>query len=93
LTFKKFFAIILIGINWRQNLFVSFSISYKRRIGMRDKNRIRPFLNEIADIWEKEPDVRFMQWICNMCRQFGTDFFYTEDEDMIKYIKEYFKEE
>ena len=33
---------------------------------MRDKNRIRPFLNKIAEEWEKHPDLRFGQFVMDV---------------------------
>lgn len=33
---------------------------------MRDKDRIRPFLNEVANIWEKYPDLRFGQLVMDV---------------------------
>ena len=33
---------------------------------MRDPNRIRPFLNRVAEVWEKHPDLRFGQLILNV---------------------------
>ena len=33
---------------------------------MRDKNRIRPFLNRIAEEWEKHPDLRFGQFVMDV---------------------------
>ena len=33
---------------------------------MRDKNRIRPFLNKIAEEWEKYPDLRFGQFVMDV---------------------------
>jgi hypothetical protein len=33
---------------------------------MRNPNRIRPFLDELAKAWEKYPDMRFGQLLVNM---------------------------
>ena len=33
---------------------------------MRDPKRIRPFLDELAHVWEKHPDMRFGQLLVNM---------------------------
>jgi hypothetical protein len=33
---------------------------------MRDKNRIRPFLNKIAEEWENHPDLRFGQFVMDV---------------------------
>lgn len=63
---------------------------------MRDKNRIKPFMNEIAKLWEEEcPDWRFSQLIENV---FGSIYdeqipFYVEDDEMLREFKKYFKKE
>lgn len=33
---------------------------------MRDKSRIKPFLAEVSDIWEKYPDLRFGQLVMDV---------------------------
>ena len=56
---------------------------------MRDPKRIRVFCNQLADIWESEcPDWRFGQLIVNVMRR---DPFYIEDDEMMKYIRMYFR--
>lgn len=35
---------------------------------MRDPERIRPFLERLAELWERSPDQRFGQLIMNLCR-------------------------
>lgn len=58
---------------------------------MRDENRIKPFLEEIEKAWEKHPDMRFGQFICNilgeMQSKHGDPFFYEEDK-FLEYMKE-----
>lgn len=62
---------------------------------MKDVKRIREFCNELADIWESEcPDWRFSQLILNVMNSDKMDNtmpFYVEDNEMMKFIKSYFK--
>ena len=64
---------------------------------MRDIKRIRKFCNELADIWEENTvDWRFCQLICNVFGQMaaeGRDPFFPEEDEMIKYFRNYFKNE
>ena len=64
---------------------------------MRDINRIRKFCNELADIWESKcPDWRFSQLVLNVMNSDEMDKtmpFYVEDEEMMEFIKSYFKME
>lgn len=53
---------------------------------MRDKARIKPFLEEIEKIWSEVPDWRFGQLICNFERFFG-DLFFLEENDFINKLK------
>jgi hypothetical protein len=58
---------------------------------MRDKNRIKPFLEELGKIWEEEcPDWRFGQLMFNIFSATG-DPFYFEEEKMLEVIKQYFR--
>lgn len=57
---------------------------------MRDKERIKPFLEELQNIWEQVPDWRFFQLICNIQRELGSDGFYLEDDDALVKIKNMF---
>ena len=58
---------------------------------MRDPSRIFDIMEELTKGWTQVPDWRFGQLIENLKRYIGTyDLFYIEDEDMIKYIKDYF---
>lgn len=56
---------------------------------MRDVNRIDVILNEIKNIWKKYPDLRLGQLICNVIRD--PALYYIEDEDLIKELKELYK--
>lgn len=64
---------------------------------MRDKKRIKKFCDELATIWENEcPNYRFGQLICNVFGQMAAerrDPFFPEEDEMINYIKNYFKRE
>lgn len=64
---------------------------------MRDIKRIRKFCNELADIWEtKCPDWRFSQLVLNVMesdKMSSTTPFYVEDDEMMKFIKSFFKME
>ena len=64
---------------------------------MRDIKRIKKFCNELADIWEENTvDWRFGQLICNVFGQMaaeGRDPFFPEEDEMIKYFRNYFKNE
>lgn len=66
-------------------------------VTLRDKNRIRPFCNELADIWESKcPDWRFGQLMSNVLGQMqgeGRDIFFPEEKEMMDYFKKYFKTE
>lgn len=57
---------------------------------MRDEKRIKPFLEELQNIWERVPDWRFFQLICNIQRGLGSDGFYLEDDDALVRIKNMF---
>lgn len=56
---------------------------------MRDANRIDVILSEIKSIWKKYPDLRLGQLICNVVRD--PALYYIEDEDLIKALKELYK--
>ena len=61
---------------------------------MRDPNRIDKFCDELKTIWHQVPDWRFGQLIYNLILTQLTSggVFYTEDEEMIKAIKEKMKD-
>ena len=54
---------------------------------MRDPKRIWPFLTTLAELWELYPDYRFMQLVCNIQRQIGSDGFYIEDDKMQEILR------
>lgn len=55
---------------------------------MRDKKRIRPFLEELEKLWLKHPDYRFGQIIYLLADDIGRDIFFPEEEEWLKHIKE-----
>ena len=59
---------------------------------MRDKNRIKPFLERLGKVWEQVPDWRFGQLMCNVLNSMSNDPFFTEDDEMIEYFENYFRE-
>ena len=58
----------------------------------RDPKRIRKFCNRLAAVWEKVPDWRFGQLICNVFGAYGRDPFFPEDEEMIEFFEKFFSE-
>lgn len=56
---------------------------------MRDIKRIRKFCSRLARAWEKVPDWRFGQLICNILGSMGKDPFFPEDDEMIAFIEKY----
>ena len=58
---------------------------------MRDPNRIEPFLKELGDIWKSQcPDWRFGQLIFNVFDSRRENLWFTEEDRMIGYFREYF---
>lgn len=63
---------------------------------MRNPDRIDKFCNELAEEWKKVPDWRFGQLITNVLGKMqseGRDPFFTEEDEMIEYFRNYFKRE
>lgn len=62
---------------------------------MRNPNRIFCFCYKLAEIWSKNcSDWRFGQLICNVFGQMaseGYDPFFPEEDEMIDYFENYFK--
>ena len=58
---------------------------------MRDLNRIKPFCEEFAALWENYPDLRFGQIVSNLARycqwETGQDMFYIEDDELMEIIR------
>ena len=63
---------------------------------MRNPNRIDEFCDVLASCWHKVPDWRFGQLISNVLGAYQDtkhrDIFFPEDDEMLEFIKEYFKE-
>ena len=53
---------------------------------MRDKNRIRPFLNKLEELWLQYPDYRFGQIFNLLHRNVSADPFYLEENEWLKVI-------
>lgn len=53
---------------------------------MRDKARINKILKIIKDIWEENPDLRFVQLIGNV-----TTNYYIEDDEFVERLKDTYK--
>lgn len=58
---------------------------------MRNKDRICPFMAQIAEHWSKVPDWRFGQLIVNVLGTCERDPFYYEEDEMLKVFEDYFK--
>lgn len=62
---------------------------------MRNINRIYEILDVLRQAWEKYPDWRFFQLVCNLQKYVsgdvvGGDCFYVEDDKTLEAIKEMF---
>ncbi len=54
---------------------------------MRDKNRIKPFLNKLEELWVNKPDLRFGQIVYLLQNEMYTDdIFYPEENEWEKAI-------
>ena len=58
---------------------------------MRDKDRIRPICERLAVAWERFPDMRLGQLICNAYAGVTKDPFFVEDDVLIEMIEEFVK--
>ena len=54
---------------------------------VRDKERIRPFMEELTAFWEECPDLRFMQFVQFLYSQAERDPFSYEEEDTLALLK------
>lgn len=59
---------------------------------MRNKNRIKPFLERLEKVWNEVPDWRFGQLMCNVLNSMPIDPFHIEDKEMIEYFENFLKE-
>lgn len=62
---------------------------------MRNTNRIYEILDALRQAWEKYPDWRFFQLVCNLQKYVsgdvvGGDCFYVEDDKALEAIKKMF---
>ena len=57
---------------------------------MRDPNRISKVLDSIKKIWEKYPDMRLGQLICNVLRD--PTLYYVEDDELVEFLNQYYGE-
>lgn len=58
---------------------------------MRDRKRIKPFLEELGDIWEENcPDWRFGQLLVNVINDQPEDPFFWEEGKTLQVFKDYF---
>lgn len=59
---------------------------------MRDVNRIKPFCDELAELWSNWPDLRFGQIFSNIAKyiqyEHRKDWFYMEEDELVKVIRE-----
>lgn len=49
---------------------------------MRDPKRIRKYCDQLAAMWERVPDWRFGQLMCNLLGAAGKDPFFPEDQEL-----------
>lgn len=60
---------------------------------MRDVNRIAPFMDKVAVLWQQYcSDWRFGQLLCNFERWYRGDIFYLEEEKFLCKLEEFLKE-
>lgn len=59
---------------------------------MRNPNRIKPFCDELAELWSNWPDLRFGQIMYNISKyiemEHRKDVFYLEDDELMKIFRE-----
>jgi hypothetical protein len=58
---------------------------------MRDINRIKPFCDELVELWSKYPDLRFGQIMSNIARytqmECRKDMFFMEEDELMEIIR------
>ena len=62
---------------------------------MRDSNRIDDFCDRWKAVWQTVSDWRFGQLMSNLLSDMkasGRDPFFSEDDEMIRYLEGYFKQ-
>lgn len=60
---------------------------------MRDLKRIDTFCDELKVLWKKVPNWRFGQLICNLQRYVQRDLYFPEDEEFLKLLRDYLKDD
>lgn len=53
---------------------------------MRDKNRIKPFLEQVEKLWLLYPDYRFGQIMYLLADELEKDMFFLEEDEWLKYV-------
>lgn len=63
---------------------------------MRNPERIKPYCDALASLWQIVPDWRLSQLMCNIIlawkQEKGYDAFYAEDEEFLAFALEYLNE-
>ena len=63
---------------------------------MRDPNRIKPFCDELAELWSNWPDLRFGQIMSNIARyvqmEYRKDMFYMEEDELMEIFRHQLRE-
>lgn len=59
---------------------------------MRNPDRIPLILEELRQLWEKHPDLRFMQLVSNIIKDFDISTFYIEDEKFLELLRQFSRE-
>lgn len=59
---------------------------------MRDPKRIDKFCAELAKLWHIVPDWRFGQLICNVFGVYKGNVFFPEDDKLMEFMQNYFKD-
>jgi hypothetical protein len=54
---------------------------------MRNKKRIKPFLDEVRVFWEANQDLRFGQVIYILAEELKQDIFFPEEEEWLKALR------
>lgn len=55
----------------------------------KDFDRIDELLKLISEIWHKNPDLRLLQLLLNVCLS-DTDFYYTEDNLLEQWLHDHY---
>jgi hypothetical protein len=67
------------------------ALTRKELTKMRDPKRIDKFCEILKVYWHMVPDWRFMQLVCNLQAQIGSDGFYLEDDKAMELIEQMLK--